>query len=69
MHMFNHNAREAKAGGSVSSRPDWSTKQGSGQPGLYRKTLCEYQGWGRDDFRLAKLLRKLQVLALNGVSS
>lgn len=69
VHTFDRSTPEAEADGTVSSRPDWSTKQGPGWPGLYRKTLCEYQGPGRDDFRLAKLLRKLHVLALKGVSS
>jgi hypothetical protein len=36
---FNPNTQEAEAGGFLSSRPAWSTKQVPGQPGLYRETL------------------------------
>jgi hypothetical protein len=31
---------EAEAGGSLSSRPVWSTEESPGQPGLHRETLC-----------------------------
>jgi hypothetical protein len=34
---FNPSTREAEAGGFLSSRPAWSTKWVSGQPGLYRE--------------------------------
>jgi hypothetical protein len=37
---FNLSARKTEAGGSLSLRPAWSTKQGPGQPGpLYREIL------------------------------
>jgi hypothetical protein len=38
---FNPSTREVEAGGSLSSRPAWSTKQVPGQPGLHRETLCQ----------------------------
>jgi hypothetical protein len=38
-HAFNPSTREAEAGGSLSSRPAWSTKWVPGQPGLHRETL------------------------------
>jgi hypothetical protein len=38
-HTFNPSAREAEAGGFLSSRPAWSTKWAPGQPGLHRETL------------------------------
>ena len=38
-HAFNPSTWEAEAGGFLSSRPAWSTKWVSGQPGLYRETL------------------------------
>ena len=38
-HGFNPSTREAKAGGFLSSRPTWSTKWATGQPGVYRETL------------------------------
>jgi hypothetical protein len=34
---FNPSTQEAKAGGSLSSRPAWSTEWVLGQPGLHRK--------------------------------
>jgi hypothetical protein len=37
-HTFN---QEAEAGGSVSSRPAWSTERVLGQPGLHRETLSQ----------------------------
>ena len=39
VHTFNHSTQEAEAGGSLSSRPVWSTERIPGQPGLHRKTL------------------------------
>jgi hypothetical protein len=36
-HAFNPSTREAEAGGSLSSRPAWSTKWVPGQPGLHRE--------------------------------
>jgi hypothetical protein len=42
-HAFNPSTREAEAGGFLSSRPTWSTKWVSGQPGLYRETLSPKQ--------------------------
>jgi hypothetical protein len=39
VHTFNPNTGEAEAGGFLSLRPAWSTKQVPGQPGLYRETL------------------------------
>jgi hypothetical protein len=38
-HAFNPSTLEAEAGGFLSSRPAWSTKEFPGQPGLYRETL------------------------------
>jgi hypothetical protein len=38
-HAFNPSTWEAKAGGSLSSRPAWSTERVPGQPGLHRETL------------------------------
>jgi hypothetical protein len=38
-HTFNPSTWEAEAGEFLSSRPAWSTKWVSGQPGLYRETL------------------------------
>ena len=35
-HTFNPSTGEAEAGGSLSSRPAWSTEQVPGQPGLHR---------------------------------
>jgi hypothetical protein len=40
-HAFNPSTREAEAGGSLSSRPAWSTKWVPGQPRLYRETLSQ----------------------------
>jgi hypothetical protein len=40
-HAFNPSTREAEAGGSLSSRPAWSTEGVPGQPGLYRETLSK----------------------------
>jgi hypothetical protein len=37
--VFNPSTWEAEAGGFLSSRPAWSTKWVSGQPGLHRETL------------------------------
>jgi hypothetical protein len=39
VHAFNPSTWEAEAGGSLSSRPAWSTKWVPGQPELYGKTL------------------------------
>ena len=39
VYAFNPSTREAEAGGFLSSRPAWSTKWVSEQPGLYRETL------------------------------
>jgi hypothetical protein len=40
-HIFNSSTWEADAGGSLNSRPVWSTMQIPGQPRqLYRETLC-----------------------------
>jgi hypothetical protein len=39
VHTFNPSTWEAEAGGFLNSRPAWSTKSVSGQPGLYRETL------------------------------
>ena len=45
--IFNPSAQEAEAGGSLSSRPAWSTKQVPGQPGLHREMLSSGGGgWG-----------------------
>jgi hypothetical protein len=41
VHAFNPSTREAEAGGSLSSKPAWSTKWVPGQPGLYRETLSQ----------------------------
>jgi hypothetical protein len=38
-HAFNPSTWEAEAGGSLSSRPAWSTEWVPGQPGLHRETL------------------------------
>jgi hypothetical protein len=38
-HAFNFSTRGAEAGGSLSSRPAWSTEWVPGQPGLHRETL------------------------------
>ena len=38
---FNPSSWEAEAGGSLSSRPAWSTEQVPGQPGLHRETLSQ----------------------------
>jgi hypothetical protein len=40
-HTFNHSTWEAEAGGSLSSRQAWSTKQDQEQPGLHRETLSQ----------------------------
>jgi hypothetical protein len=40
-HTFNSGTWEAEAGGSLSSRPTWSTEQILGQPGLHRETLSQ----------------------------
>ena len=39
-HTFNPITWKAEAGRFLSSRPAWSTKGGSGQPGIYRETLA-----------------------------
>jgi hypothetical protein len=39
VHAFNPSTWEAEAGGSLSSRPAWSTEWVPGQPGLHRETL------------------------------
>jgi hypothetical protein len=41
MHTFNPSTWEAEAGGSLSSRPAWSTKWVPGQPRLHRETLSQ----------------------------
>jgi hypothetical protein len=38
-HSFNPSTWEAEAGGSLSSKPAWSTKRVPGQPRLHRETL------------------------------
>ena len=38
-HIFNSIIQETEAGGSLNSRPTWSTEQVPGQPGLYKGTL------------------------------
>jgi hypothetical protein len=38
-HTLNPSTWEAEAGGSLSSRPAWSTEWVPGQPGLHRETL------------------------------
>jgi cysteinyl-tRNA synthetase len=40
-HAFNPSTWEVEAGRFLSSRPAWSTKWVSGQPGLHRETLSE----------------------------
>jgi hypothetical protein len=40
-HAFNPSTCEAEAGGSLSSRPVWSTELVPGQPGLHRETLSQ----------------------------
>ena len=41
-HAFNPSTQEAEAGGSLSSRPAWSTEQVPGQSGLlHRENLSE----------------------------
>jgi hypothetical protein len=40
-HTFKPSALEAEAGGSLSSRPAWSTEWVLGQPGLHRETLSQ----------------------------
>jgi hypothetical protein len=40
-HAFDPRTQKAEAGGFLSSRPAWSTKWVSGQPGLYRETLSQ----------------------------
>ena len=40
-HAFNSSAQEAEAGGSLRSRPAWSTEQVPVQPGLCRETLTQ----------------------------
>jgi len=39
VNAFNPSTQEAEAGGSLSYRPAWSTKQVPGQPRLHRETL------------------------------
>jgi hypothetical protein len=39
MYAFNPRIQEAEAGGPLSSRPAWSTKQVLGHPALYKATL------------------------------
>jgi len=39
VHAFNPSPRKAEAGGSLSSRPAWSTERVPGQPGLHRESL------------------------------
>jgi hypothetical protein len=41
VHSFNSDTWEAEAGGSLSSRPAWSTEQVPEQPGLHRETLSQ----------------------------
>jgi hypothetical protein len=41
LHAFNPSTWEAEAGGFLSLRPAWSTKQVPGQPGLHRETLSQ----------------------------
>jgi hypothetical protein len=41
VHAFNPSTQEAEAGRFLSSRPAWSTKWVTGQPGLYRETLSQ----------------------------
>jgi hypothetical protein len=41
VHAFNPSIWEAEAGGSLSSRPAWSTEWVPGQPGLHRETLSQ----------------------------
>jgi hypothetical protein len=41
VHTFNPSTWEAEAGGSLSSRPAWSTEWAPGQPGLHRETLSQ----------------------------
>ena len=38
-HTFNPSTQEAEEGGSLSSRPAWSTERIPGQSGLQRETL------------------------------
>jgi hypothetical protein len=38
-HAFDPSTQEAEAGGFLSLKPAWSTKQVPGLPGLYRETL------------------------------
>ena len=38
---FNPSTGEAEAGGSLSSRPAWSTEQAPGRPGPHRETLSQ----------------------------
>jgi len=40
-HAFNPSTREAKSGGSLSMRLDWSTELFPGQPELHRDTLSQ----------------------------
>lgn len=39
VHSFNPSPRETEAGRPVSSRPNWSTYQVPGQPGMHSETL------------------------------
>jgi hypothetical protein len=41
VNTFNPSTREAEKGGSLSSRPTWSTACNPGQPGLHRETLSQ----------------------------
>jgi hypothetical protein len=38
MHTFDPSSREAEAGGSMSSKPAWSTEQVTGWPELHQET-------------------------------
>ena len=41
VHTFNLSTCEVEAGGSLSSRPAWSTEHALGQPRLHRETLSQ----------------------------
>jgi hypothetical protein len=62
VHIFNSSTWKAEAGGSLSSRPPWSTKWVPGQPGIHRETLSGKQSKQQIKAKPnQKLLRKYKV--------
>ena len=60
VHIFNLSTREAEAGGSLNSRPAWTTEQVPGQPGTHREALStktkqnKNRSWGWRDGLVVK---------------